>query len=277
MSEPGPTERGHTYLGIAWRDVRWSDAHGLAARIYEPTAGAANGAVVLDVHGGAWASQDRTLGERYAEALAGAGFCVVAIDFRDGRAARHPTGSHDVADAVGWVRDRAAALGVDGDRLALVGSSSGGQVALYAALTAVEVAFVAALWPPVDPLARYRYATAALGRPVPDGQRFDAERLMRSTEAYFGDEATMAEASIAELVRRGRARSLPPLWLARAGADLNVPAELVDDLAAAYAAAGGRVELTDYPGEVHGFGHARHDGARRFQRDLIDRIGAALG
>jgi len=260
---------------VAWHDVVWRDD--LQARIYVPPELARTGAAVVDVHGGAWASQDRTLGAEYGLALAASGCCVVAIDFRDGRVAQHPAGSDDVADAVRWVRNHGPRLGIDPDRVGLVGSSSGGQLALYAALTGVEVPFVGAFWPPVDPLARSRYAATKIGAPVPDGQRFDAANLVRSTEAYFGTETAMAEASIAAVVRSGRARHLPAVWLVRAGDDLNVPSGLLDELVVAYRDAGGSVELTDYPGQRHGFGHGTGPVARSFQADLIRRVRAALG
>jgi acetyl esterase/lipase len=262
--------------GVTWHDVVWRDD--LLARVYVPPELARTGAAVVDVHGGAWNSQDRTLGAAYGAALAATGCCVVAIDFRDGRVAQHPAGSDDVAAAVGWVRDHGIRLGIDPARVGLIGSSSGGHLALYAALTAVAVPFVAAFWPPVDPLARARYAASLVGRPVPDGQRFDAANLVRSSNAYFGSDDAMAEASIAAVVRSGRAAQLPPVWLVRAGADLNVPASLLDELVVTYRDAGGDIELTDYPGEVHGFGHGRSsEGARRFQSDLIERVNAALG
>lgn len=264
-------------------DVAWLGE--LLARIYRPAAPdhtdghgtmTGRGAVVVDVHGGAWNSQDRTLGARYDRALAAAGFTVVAIDFRDGRQAHHPAGSEDVAAAVGWVHEHAVELEVEPDRLALIGSSSGGHLALYAALTLVDVRWVGAFWPPVDPLTRSRYARDRIGAPVPDGQAFDAERLVASTEAYFGTEAAMAEASIAAVLREGRARHLPPVWVVRAGADLNVPSGMLDDLVDAYRTAGGDIALSEYPGEVHGFGHARHDGALRFQAELVQRATEAL-
>ncbi|MEZ5232724.1 MAG: hypothetical protein R2755_19635 [Acidimicrobiales bacterium] len=86
----------------------------------------------------------------------------------------------------------------------------------------------------------------------------------------------MGEASIAAVLREGRARHLPPVWVARAGDDLNVPSSMLDDLADAYRTAGGELTMTDYPGEVHGFGHGRHDGAVRFQDDLVLRLTGAL-
>ncbi len=262
---------------VTWRDQVWHDD--LLARIYEPpaeTRALRRGAAVIDVHGGAWAQRDRTLGQHYDTTVAAAGFVVVAIDFRDGRVARHPAAVLDVAEAVRWVRRQAGPLGIDPMRVALMGSSSGGHLALNAALTEVDVPFVAAFWPPVDPLERYRYARSRIGRPVPEGQTFDAAGLVSASEAYFGDEATMGEASIATLLRSGQARFLPPVWLVRAGADLNVPPTMIDELVAEYARAGGLLELTDYPGEVHGFGHGSHAGALRFQETLVQKLSAAL-
>jgi acetyl esterase/lipase len=231
---------------------------------------------VVDVHGGAWCSQDRTLGERYCRAVAESGFTVVSVDFRDGRTARHPAGSDDIVAAVGWVRSQAAALSIDPDRVALMGSSSGGHLALHTALTGVAVPFVAAFWPPVDPLARYRYARQQAGRPVPEGQSFDGPRLVASTEAYFGTEEAMGAASIAAVIRHGATRPLPAVWLVEAGADLNVPPAMLDELELAYREAGGWLERTVYPGEVHGFGHGRRPAAQRFQADLVERLIKAL-
>jgi acetyl esterase len=262
---------------VTWRDQVWRND--LLARVYEPPAEARalrGGAAVVDVHGGAWARMDRTLGERYCNAVAAAGFVVVAIDFRDGRVARHPAAVLDVADAVRWVRQQAGELAIDPQRVALMGSSSGGHLALHAALTEVDVPFVAAFWPPVDPLERYRYAQSKIGQPVPEGQTFNAAALVTASEAYFSDEATMGEASISQLLRAGQARFLPPVWLVQAGADLNVPPTMIHELVTEYPQAGGLLELTEYPGEFHGFGHGSHDGAHRFQKTLIQKLIAAL-
>ena len=271
-----------------WDDVVWRADDGLLARIHRPgpgsneveaaTGGPDRSGLVIDIHGGAWAGLDRTVGQAYDEALAQAGLTVVAVDFRDGRQARHPAAVDDIVDAVAWARERA---GIDHDgRLALIGSSSGGHLALQVAidhLSGIEVALVAALWPPVDPLGRYRYARSMVGRPVPEGNRLDAERLVASTEAYFGDEDTMGRASIAELVRSDPDLDLPPVWLVEAGDDLNVPPAMLDELVATCRAAGGTIERTTYPGETHGFGHRSTPGARRFRRDLVERLLAAVG
>jgi acetyl esterase/lipase len=268
----------------------------LLARVYRP--GAVEGDPVLrhpavvEVHGGAWGTLDRTAGELYCSALAGAGFVVVSVDFRQGPDHRHPAGSADVTAAVRWVRTSADELGVDPERIGLVGSSSGGHLALLAAIrpeadehrgvplvvrggvvepagnASASVACVAALWPPVDPLARYRYCQDFLATGPSDDPRFRPELLVANTRSYFGDEATMSEASIAGLVRDGHAMALPPAWVAHPALDRNVPVALVDELATAWRDAGGELDVTTYPGEPHAFGHRRGPSTDRFVADL---------
>ena len=87
----------------------------------------------------------------------------------------------------------------------------------------------------------------------------------------------MARASISEILRSGRHRNLPPVWLVHASRDLNVPRPMIDELVAEYGRAGGNLELSEYDGEIHGFGHGEHPGARAFQGHLVERLIAALG
>jgi acetyl esterase/lipase len=107
---------------------------------------------------------------------------------------------------------------------------------------------VVALWPPVDPLARHAYAVARSDE--------HGERLARSTEAYFPDEAAMEAASIARVVRSGEAASLPPVLVVHPMLDRNVPIALIDELTAAYRQAGGDLTVRFVPGQHHGYGHA---------------------
>lgn len=284
------------------RDIVFARPDGidLKVRLYEPVSRHPDPTpAVVDLHGGAWCIGHRSLGAPYHRSIAAAGAIVAAIDFRDGRNGRHPVATVDTLTAIRWLRANASALGIDPARIALTGNSSGGHLALTAALQPdhpaalgididtpsgpqpshsidASVCLVAALWAPVDPLARYRYAQTKLGWPVPESNRLDAPALVSSTETYFGDESTMATASITHLVTAGHATAFPPVWLVRAGDDLNVPAELLPTLRDAYVAAGGTAELTDYSGEIHGFGHGDGPGADRFRRDLNVRLASAF-
>lgn len=276
---------------MAATDVAYAAPGGvpLLARLYRP-AGVGPHPAVVEVHGGSWAGLDRTAGRLYCQALAGAGFVVASVDFRQGPQHQHPAASADVTAAVRWLRLTASEHGVDPDRVGLVGSSSGGHLALLAAtrpdsaehrgvpivvgdrvvadpVVPAGVGCVAALWPPVHPLARLRYARAESARGA-GGNGFRPELLVAGTEAYFGTEAAMAEASVARLVRHGQATDLPPAWVAYPELDRNVPRPLVDDLVDAWHGAGGAIEVTTYPGEVHAFGHRPGASTDRFVSDL---------
>ena len=148
------------------------------ARVYRPkgTAAAPLGAVV-DVHGGAWTRLDRTAGVHSGRGLAAAGLVVASLDFRQGPAHKHPAMAQDAAAGVRWVRAHAQRLGVDPTRVALLGQSSGGHIALLVAVqpgvfggtpivmpdgslsTAGDdaVRCVLAAYPVADPLARHRF------------------------------------------------------------------------------------------------------------------------
>jgi acetyl esterase/lipase len=269
----------------------------LLARIYRPK-GEPAGALpaLVEVHGGAWARLDRTAGAIHCRALAACGLVVIALDFRQAPDHRHPAASADVAAGVRYARAHARRLGVDPRRVALLGSSSGGHLALLVAVTpgAPElagapivlpdgslgasagedsVAFVLALYPVADPLARYRYVLAREGEPVP-ASGFDAKRLIASHRGYFADEAAMDAASVTRLVAAGRARALPPAWVAQPELDDNVPAAITEAFVRAYREAGGRVDHARFPGARHGFIQQPSpdtDKAIALMRDFIGR------
>jgi acetyl esterase len=252
------------------RDVVWKRTNDLEflARLHAPagaTAPVSGRPVVVEVHGGAWTTRDRRRGDRYNSGLAAAGCVVVAIDFRMGPEFKHPAASDDVVEAVDWVKANADELGVDPGRLVLIGSSSGGHLALLAALSLPEpVQGVVALWPPVDPMARRTYA---IGRADKHG-----DVLARSTEAYFETETAMKAASIARLVRDGEALSLPPALVVYPMLDRNVPIALIDDLALAYRQSGGDLTVRYVPGQEHAYGHRQSVASD----DLIAHMRAAV-
>lgn len=234
-------------------DERWAVIGGveLQVRIYRDERVAAGAPVMLDVHGGAWNFYDRTAGALYARALAERGFLVASIDFRDGPEFKHPAASEDVARAIDWLRDNAERLGGDRDRIGLIGSSSGGHLALLAAVTAdpapsgdPAAAYVIALWPVSDPHYRYRYA-----------RRAGIERLVAAHDAYFVSEAAMREASVPRIVLSGEARVLPPALVVQPGEDSNVPIEMTFDLLRAWQSRGGYIEYAYFPDQPHAFGH----------------------
>ena len=270
---------------------------GVLARVYRPE-GAPDAPLpaLVNVHGGAWSRGDRNAGVDYGRGLAACGLVVVSLDFRQGPAHKHPAAAQDVSAGVRWVRANATALGVDPARIGISGHSSGGHLALLVATqpgvdahtgtpivladgslgaTAGDdsVALAIALYPVADPLARYHYALSRTNDPT---FADDAARLAASSLGYFTDEAAMAAASVTGVIDRGRARALPPAWIAQPEMDDNVPAAITDALVRAYEKAGGGIERVRFPGARHGFiGQASADTTKCIA-DVRDFIGRQL-
>ncbi len=99
--------------------------------------GGQTGAAVVYVHGGGMIAGSTTVYERlvrhYVE-LSGASFLAVSY----GLAPEHrDTGlARDVLTAIRWLKDEALALGIDPDRIAIMGDSGGGGVAAAATIMA---------------------------------------------------------------------------------------------------------------------------------------------
>lgn len=89
----------------------------------------ARGAVVL-LHGGGWVAGDATWVYPRARRFAERGMLTVAVEYRlgDPRLA-----TADARSVIRWLRDNAAALNVDPERIAAYGVSAGGQISVSAA------------------------------------------------------------------------------------------------------------------------------------------------
>jgi acetyl esterase/lipase len=88
---------------------------------------------IVLIHGGAWrhgsADNDAEL-NRY---LAGQGYTVIAITYRLAPRYRFPAQIEDVRSAFTFIRQHAAELGVDLERVAVMGRSAGAHLAMLAA------------------------------------------------------------------------------------------------------------------------------------------------
>lgn len=99
--------------------------------------------VVVLVHGGGWSSGDKAGAERprsgaditpWFAPLEAAGFLAVSINYRLAPAHRWPACLDDTRAALAWVRQNIAQYGGDPERVAIMGHSAGGHLALYAGL-----------------------------------------------------------------------------------------------------------------------------------------------
>jgi acetyl esterase/lipase len=88
--------------------------------------------VVVVVHGGAWMTGDPSQAAGNALHFARHGISTVSISYRLAPAHRFPAPVDDVRHGLRWVRAHAAELGIDPDRIALLGLSAGAHLALMA-------------------------------------------------------------------------------------------------------------------------------------------------
>jgi acetyl esterase/lipase len=230
----------------------------LIGRLYRPR-GVSGFAGIVEVHGGAWTGGDRLNNVVIHNAVAAAGTAVLALEFRLAPAAPYPAGIADVNLGIRWLKTNIARLGGDATKVGGLGTSSGGHQLLLNVLrpydpgyTALKLSgasdvdatlsYVVVCWPISDPLARYRMA-----------KQSGNERLVKNHHAFFGDEATMAEANPQAILESGVAIKLPPALLIQGTADANVTPDMADKFAAAYAKAGGKITLKKFEGEPHTF------------------------
>jgi acetyl esterase/lipase len=96
---------------------------------------------VVYLHGGGWVKGDKAEARdrNIAGALAGAGFVVASANYRLG-AKSWPGNLEDCRNAVRYLRARAAECGVAPDRIAIMGASAGGHLALLVAFGPVQAA-----------------------------------------------------------------------------------------------------------------------------------------
>jgi acetyl esterase/lipase len=230
----------------------------LLARLYRPR-GITGFPAIVDVHGGAWVTNDRLQNAAMDQVIAAAGTAVLALDFRMAPASPYPASIADINLGIRWLKANVARLGGDPRRVGGLGTSSGGHQLWLNVLrprdpryTAPKLAgaddvdaslgFVVVCWPISDPVARYAMA-----------RETGNERLVRNHDAYFLSEAAMAEANPQTILESGEARNLPPALLIQGTADANVTPDMAERFVSAYTRSGGRITLRKFEGQPHTF------------------------
>lgn len=230
-------------------------------KLYRPT-GDGPFPIVLDLHGGAWCTGDLADCDARDRVLAASGLLVAATNFRhagDG----YPTSLADINYAVRWIKANAGRFSGRADKLGLSGTSSGGHLAMLAAMrpndpryTAIagpggvdaSVQAVVMQWPVINPLSRYRHARRLRESANPPAWVKD---IPERHELYWKTEAAMAEGNPILMMERGEKLVTPPaLWIQgqpdqthdyrdpESPVELNEPMRFAHD----YRAAGGYIE-----------------------------------
>lgn len=139
---------------------------------------------VLVIHGGSWQSGHSREFVALNGYLAARDYLVFSINYRLAPKWKFPAGRDDVLSAIAYVKVYAKELGLDANRLALLGRSAGGQLALLAAYTANEPSIrgVVSVYGPTD--LRYGYDNPA------NRQLIDTRGVL---EAYLGGSPAKAD------------------------------------------------------------------------------------
>ncbi len=209
------------------RDIEYlrHGARALKLRLYQPR-GAGPFPALVDLHGGAWGKGSLEECRGRDEALAKSGLLVAAIDFRDGHDG-YPTALVDINYAIRWLKAHAAEYQTRADLVGICGQSSGGHLAMlaamrphdprYAALAlpvgapAVDatVRCVAMAWPVINPLSRYRNALRERAK----GTAWVGDIPERQTSFWINDENMIDGNPVLMLERSEKVLMPPALWV----------------------------------------------------------------
>jgi acetyl esterase/lipase len=118
--------------GVAYAN---HDGVELQGDLYLPKGAKAAPALVA-VHGGGWVQGARSAFQYWGPYLAARGYAVFAISYRLATKGKmFPQAVQDVLAGVQFVRGKAGELGIDQERIGLLGASAGGHLASLAALS----------------------------------------------------------------------------------------------------------------------------------------------
>jgi pectinesterase len=91
--------------------------------------------VLLMIHGGGWRSGNRTMQIPMAMQIASKGYVTAAVEYRLSPEALYPAAIFDIKAAVRFLRANASKYNIDPGRMAITGSSAGGQLAAFIGMT----------------------------------------------------------------------------------------------------------------------------------------------
>ena len=216
---------------------------------------------LLDVHGGAWMYGDRLRNVALHEALARQGIAIFAIDFRQAPAVRYPAPIADINFALRWLKVNGPRWNIAPELVSAMGSSSGGHQLMLATMRPRDPRYLAhsppsqwddavdatvrcavLCWPVTDPVARFAMA-----------RELHIERLLDAHDAYWPNEASMAEGSPQGILEAGEELCLPPTLVIQGTMDENLTPDMADRFAAAFHRSGGSIRLEKFDGEPHMF------------------------
>lgn len=248
---------------------------------YDPAPGTSGRGALLHIHGGGMIIGSAKSMMHGPAAMAKAlGVPIASVEYRLAPEHAFPAPQEDCLAALTWLARHAEALGVDRDRIGIVGESAGGGLAAATALMARDkggpkLAGQFLVFPMLDHRTggpNCPYANSVTGEFVwtRDSNQFGWAALQGD---YGADDARKGwfSPSLAEDLA-----GLPPTWIGTGSLDLFLDENL--DYARRLVGAGVPVELHSYAGAPHAFQLVTTaQVAQAFYRDLFAAVSRLLG
>ena len=229
--------------------VPTADGASIPARMYRSAEAAANGPVLVWLHGGGWLIGSVDSHDGLARRLAIAtGMTVLNVGYRLAPEFQFPTAVNDVVDSVRWVSTQAGRLALDPSRIVIGGDSAGGNLATVAAALLRDDTSVLIR----HQLLVYPVTTCDLDvgfDPEYEGIMLYRDELQWHQDNYLADPSQRTNPRVSPLL--ADLTGLPPATVVMAECDpLHRQGELY---VAALEKAGVPVQARQYAGMLHGF------------------------
>jgi acetyl esterase/lipase len=117
------------------KNIEYKNSNGksLQLDIYKPKNLVKPAPLLVFIHGGGWTGGKRADYLVYLLAFAKKGYITATVSYRLVKDSVYPACAEDITDAVQWLFKNGDKYGYDPDRIALIGGSAGGHLALLAA------------------------------------------------------------------------------------------------------------------------------------------------
>ena len=245
------------------------------ALLYRPKTGMARGAI-LHMHGGGWIGGTADMMAAFCADVADQhGVVVLSVDYRLVPEAPGDAALDDCFAALSWLRAESKQLGINSDRIAVMGDSAGGNLAAGIALRARDAGM-----PLKAQLLIYPALDDRTGGPdAPVDNAFAGEFVLSPKYLRQLWQARLAQAAPEHLPYLAPARAsdlagVAPAFIAMGSTDILVDEAI--DYAARLGRAGVPVELHVYPGVYHAFDLVPGNTTDRFVADLANAIEGSL-
>ena len=239
--------------------------------------------MIIDLHGGAWSNGDLADCDARDQVLAASGFIVAAANFRHAGEG-YPTSLADINYLTRWMKANAAKFNGRADKVGLSGTSSGGHLAMLAAMRPSDPRYAAIAgpagvdatvqaivmqWPVINPISRYLNARRLRDSANPPAW---IGNIPERHELYWKTEAAMMEGNPIGILEKGEKVLTPPsLWIqgqpdpTHDYRDPTSPVELNEPLRFSlnYRKAGGYIETLYIDNETKG-SKISHDATAAF-------------